>query len=718
MSTDYEKLTQEKLPYLKKCVDESREYFLENIDRYNEFMQFVFKTSLTEQDKNTLEATGKPTIEFNIVEAFISRLRGEFAKQQPSLTVRAADGIPVQMLTPDFIQLINVIEAHLRAIFFDATNDKLEYNVYSDLLAGGWSVLQVYTDYVNEKSFEQNIYVDRVFDPTLTGFDPLARESHKGDGRYAFMLYPFTKQQFEEEFGKDASENFTFSRDNSGFAWSFKNEKEDIVLICEFYEKVKKKVKLIKLSNGYAVTEKEYEDFLVDWEQSGKSEQPPIPVGKPRWTHIESIIRYRFCEYSILDKVQTNYKYLPLVFVDGNSVTLNNGSMSQQMTRPYVYHAKGIQQLKNFAGQSLGNELENMVQHKWIAANESIPVEYQEAYQNVQKADVLIYNHFLDKRSPEITLPPPREVQRSPIPPEVSGTFKMSDEMTQMILGSYDSSLGINNNQLSGVAIANGAMQSNNASVPYIVGYIKGLNRVAQIVVDLIPKYYRTPRSLPILLPSGKRSYEIVNKKGSLFMNYEPHSLQVKVETGVNFAMQKEIALQTIVRLMQASPLFAQFINTYGLQILLDNIEIRGIDDLKTKAEQFQKQIEQQQQQQQQQQGEQAQMQAQMVQMQMAEQQRALQQPTAVQLKMMELSQRGGVDAANVQIKERDSETKFIETLAKVRNMDVDAELEHAKTDAEQARTSAELLMSMQRHAKEMSEIKGANNGQANSEGA
>jgi hypothetical protein len=377
-----------------------------------------------------------------------------------------------------------------------------------------------------------------------------------------------------------------------------------------------------------------------------------------------------------------------------------------------VYHAKGIQKLKNFAGQSLGNEIENLVQHKFIVPIEAIPLEYQEAYQNVQKADVLAYNYFLDKKNPEVTLPAPREVQRTPIPPEIANTFRMSDEMTQMILGSYDSSLGINNNQLSGVAIANGAMQSNNASVPYIVGYIKGLNRVAQIIVDLIPKYYRTPRSLPILLPSGKRSYEIVNKKGSLFMNYDPTSLQVKVDTGVNFAMQKEIALQTIVRLMQASPLFAQFINTHGLQILLDNIEIRGIDDLKVKAEQFQQQMDEQQKQQQQIQQQQMGVQAQMTQMQLAEQQRSLQQPTAVQLKMMELSQQGSVDAANVHIKERDSETKFIETLAKVRNMDVDAELEHAKIDAENTRSSIDAMIAVERHTSDMASInKDINNG-------
>src|SRR5690606_1889099 len=138
--------------------------------------------------------------------------------------------------------------------------------------------------------------------------------------------------------------------------------------------------------------------------------------------------------------------------------------------------------------------------------------------------------HFLDTNNPNVTLPPPREISRTPIPPEITNTFRMSDEMTQTILGSYDSAQGVNQAQLSGIAFARSAIQSNNASVPYIVGYIKGLNRVAQIIIDLIPKYYRTPRSLPILLPNGKREYMEINKKGSLYMNYDANNLQVKVE--------------------------------------------------------------------------------------------------------------------------------------------------------------------------------------------
>lgn len=694
------KIHTERLDDLKKKVEQSYLYFEDNIKRYHEFKKFVFKSSMTQDEVGALQEIGKPTIEFNILEAFISRLRGEFAKQQPSLTVRAADGVPLSMLTPDFNLTIEVVEAHLRAIFFDGANDKLEYNVYSDLLAGGFSVMRVFTEYVNEMSFEQNISVERVFDPTLTGFDPLARDSHKGDGRFCFELYPMTKEEFEDEFGKEAAKEMKFTRNLSGFGWSYENENEKIILVCDLYEKQKKQEKIVKLSNGHVVTEKEYKKFIEAWDASGNLEQPPLPVGKPRKTTIETIVRYRFCENKILDYKPTNYKHLPLVFVDGNSVQLTESQQSYQMTRPYVYHAKGIQRLKNFAGQSLANELENTIQHKWVVAVESIPTDYTEAYTNVQKADTLVYNHFLDN-NPEITLPPPREIQRTPIPPQISETFRMSDEMTQTILGSYDAQAGVQSAALSGVAFARGAIQSNNASVPYIVGYIKGLNRVAQIIVDLIPKYYRTPRSLPVLLPSGKREYVEINKKGSLYMNYDPNSLQVKVETGVNFAMQKEIALQTITSLMQSSPLFAQFINRYGLQMILDNIDIRGIEELKEKAVQFEQELEQERQQQMAAQQQQMQQQQQMSQMAMAEAQKELQTPTKGQIDLLKIQQESQNNAANVSIKEREAESKFIEVLSKIRSEHIENELKAAEIDAENTRSAVEATIALSKHMQE-----------------
>jgi hypothetical protein len=695
--TEVAKRYSDRLVELKKTVEEAQEYFSENVNRFNEFMRFVFKSSMNQQEIAALLTTGRPTIEFNILEAYISRQRGEFATHQPEVTVRAADGVTLSSLTPDFTKQIEVIEAHFRAILSDASDDMLSYNVYTDLMAGGFSVIKVMTEYVNEMSFEQNIIRSRVFDPTLCFFDPLARASHKGDGRYCGELSPMTRSAFTEQYGTEATSKMTFTRSLAGFNWSFSNELEDIILVCDFYEKKCKREKIIKLSNGHVVPEKSYKKFMEMWEQESHIEQPPIPVGEPRITIIETICRYRICESQVLEYVETDFKHLPLVFVDGNSVMINESGASGQMTRPYVFHAKGIQRLKNYAGQSLGNELENTIQHKFIVAIESIPEDYQTAYQNIQKADTLVYNHFLDSRSPDVQLPPPREVNRTPIPPEISQTFRMSDEMTQAILGSYDGAAGINRDNMSGIAFDKSAIQSNTAATPYLVGFIKGLNRVAEIILDLIPKYYRTPRSLPIMLPDGKRSHMEINKKGSLYMNYDPNTMEIKVEAGVNFSRQKEIALNTMISLMQASPNFSKFMGLHGTQILLDNLEIRGIEGLKEKVAEFEKQEQeqmqkaqqaemQQQQAQAQQMQQQAQIEQQRVQIEMAQAKRALETPSIEMLGLMSIQEKARLDAANMAIKEKDSETKFIETMAKIELQGMELDQKKHQQESENVR--------------------------------
>lgn len=688
------------LEKIKDSVEQSYTYFRPNYQRYHEFKRFVYKSTLTEDDISVLSTLGRPQVEFNMMEAYLSRLRGEFSRMEPGFVVRAQDGF--DLVDP---KLIDILEAHFRAILNDSDNDGFSYDVYTDLLVGGFSVVEVYTDYLNEMSMDQKICVNRVFDPTLCGFDPLARTSHKGDGNYCFQLFPREKEDVEREYGSDAVKGLKYARAFSGFNWSYRAARKDIVLLCDYYKKEFTKEKITKLSNGRVVTLKNYEKLEAMWNDAGFIEQPPIPIGRVRETTIEQIVRYRFSGAELIEKpVPTNYKMLPLIFFDGNSAVLrdNNDSTAEQMTRPYIYNVKDAQRLKNYAGQSLANELENTVQHKMIAAVESIPEDYLDAYIDIQKPSTYMYNAFYEG-DPNVTLPPPREVVRTPIPPQISETFNMTDNLIQGILGSYDAALGIQNNELSGVAIMQGAMHSNAAAMPYTVGFMKGLNRVCQMILDLIPKYYVTPRSLPIVHPDGKRSYQVINKQGNPYMDYDPMSLEVKVEAGVNFAVQKQISLETIIQLMQTSEAFASFINTKGLGILLDNIEIRGIEGLRQAASQFMQET--------------AQKQAQMEQMAMQQAQQQLDPKEVMalqaQAEMMKVQQKKEAVATQAQVdlikistddavKNKQADIDFLKVMAEIQGAEVDQALKQEKLDAENARTAVDMAVDVSKHHHEV----------------
>lgn len=624
----------DRLKNIKKNVERASVYFKPNNQRYHRFQKFVFETAISEDERDTLITMGKPVIEFNITNAPISRLCGEFSKQEPSIYVSADNGAPIDPET------LEVVEGHIRHILFDAKKHNTQYNVYRDQLSGGFSDFKVWTEYAGEKSFDQVIRFGRTFDPTLTGYDPMAREVDKSDAEFCFEVFPMPKEDFKRNYPDVDIDQCQFINTDSGFDWTYKTSNEDVVVVVDYYEKKKKKAKIVKTADDKVMTVDEYEQFLIDWQASGIIEQPPAIVGEPRWTELVYICRYRVMVNEVLEYKETSFKNLPLVFVDGDSVVIKTGEggSMQQFTKPYVYHAEGIQKLTNFSGQVIANDFENMVMHKFKVAEESLPDqgEFRDAYTQWQIPNTLVYKHLYND-DPNTQLPAPQEIARIPLPPEVVNTFNTSMQMLQNILGSYDASLGINDNQLSGVAIVEGATQSNAAAMPYIVNYMQALNQVATIILDLIPKYYKTPRTIPIIGKDGKpRDVKVNARDGSgVQFNYDENVLKVKVEAGVNFSIAKNKALQQLIALQQASPQFAEFIAEEGLETLLDNMEFRNVDVLKAKVEQWVQNKAQEKKQQ----PDPEQVKAQMMQQQMMMQQQAAQQQMQLDMGKLQLEQ-------------------------------------------------------------------------------
>lgn len=586
-----DKKIQDELQRLKKDVENSREYDADNYRRYNQSRVSIFKSSLTEDEISALGYLKKPVIECNIGEAYVSRLRGEFSKQEPSISVSSCDDEPIDP------KKIETVDGNLRHALFEANNNGFEYNTYSEQLTGGFSVWEIGTRYKTPMSFSQEIYFSQTYDPTLTGFDPLARLKTKSDGRYCYKLYPVTKSDFVKRYkGIDIS-SIGFNGSMAGFTWSYRSMREEIILVCEFYEKKYKDDVIVFLPNNRSMLLSKYEKMIEQWD---RIEQPPVKIAE-RETTFTTIDRYTFIENQILDYVETNDSDLPLIWVDGNSQVIKeaSGSQTKLLVRPYTYHLEGCQKLLNFALQSLGAELQNMVAHKWKVAKESIPKQYLKAYTNNQVPNVVIYNHLKDN-DPNIVLPPPMEVTRTPIPPEISNTIPLMQQMSQNILGSFDASLGINNNQLSGTAIVEGATQSNSAAMPYIVGFIQAMNQLAQIYVNKLPEVLKNNSKIPVLKRDGKKDVVNINSDNGILLDYLPNSLNVKVEAGVNFTVQKSRAVEQMIGLSQAMPLFAQFLNDKCIPQLLDNLDFQGVDQMKVLYEGWQKENEIKQQQQQQ----------------------------------------------------------------------------------------------------------------------
>jgi len=689
------------LQEIKECVEHSYSYFAKNYARFYKAKNFVFNSSITNEEKNNLKNIKTPILEFNALESQISRLRGEFENHAPSVTVQVAEGSPVNAAS---VELIEFLQGHCKHIISDVATDNLQFQIYSDVLAGGFSVLKIYTDYIHDRSFDQKIFLDKPFDPTMTGFDPLARESHKGDGRYAFEISAYTERDFMEEFGEESLEGIGFKGSSGGsagsFVWSYQSQGSfpKIIMVIDFYYKARVAKNLFRLADGSILLEEEYNKKLREYEAEFRIEVFPAVVDKRR-TYVETIKLARLCENKELGKQKnTNYGYLPLIFVDGNSVMLreNESGPAYQKTREYAYHSTSMQRLKNYAGQAVAKQLQNITMHKMKIAKGSIPKGYEELYRNIQYPGNYVYHQY-DENNPEISYNPPQEVMHPPTPPIVETTFTQADKMMQAILGNYDAVLGTNEKNISGKALQSGAIQSSAAANPYYINYIMGFNRALTVIVDLIPKYYKTPRTVPIVDKNGTRTAVAINDPDEprSAMNYDPRNLDVRVEAGSNTAVEKQITLQLIAQMMSASEAFAAFINRKGLPTIINNMNIKGADQLKLLAEEF---IQEQAQAEEEAKSQPDPVQTEAEALIMMEQMKS-------QMKELQIKADMAMKSAELAVQKQKTDIDLIKALAQINSDATKNAIQQQKADAEESRNAVELLRDTVEEVKTMESI-------------
>lgn len=595
------KIYADKLEDIKENIEEAFEYFGRNYERYQEFMRFVFVSTLTDEDAAKLQLVGKPPITCNILEGFVMQQISEANDNEPNPIVRNAEGVSPMQETQDYTK--KILQQHLKAVINSPNNDQLADKFKKDMYGGGFTAAKIWIDYANEASMQKVIRYDRVFNPCFTFFDPMARASHKGDGEFVGECVPMTEHQFKMEFPDvDMSEiRFAPSSNLKSFTWAYKNEKRKIILVAYYYTKKVKKQKILELSDGQVMTPVDYEAFLLRWSLQGRLEQAPAVVAS-RTTSMTKICRYTLCQTKMLAYEETEFSIFPIIFGDGNSVEIQEswGGSYQQFTKPYCLHAKGIQKLADFTLQTMGAEIENMVMTKFMAAIEAMPddSDYLDAYRNPQSPSVMLYKSHMDG-NPNAPLPAPTPIPRTQTPSVVLDTFHSTDAKTQMALGSFQMQEGLQSD-LSGKAMLQSQVMARKNAVAYEMGYLRMYERVCECIIDLIPKLYKTPRSIPVITDEGEHEYRVTDGVDAPFMDYDPKTLAITVTAGPSVAAQRQLALQQLTELCKILPSFAQFLDQKGGTILLDNVDIDGVENLKAMYKDWMQQQQSGQQQQQQ----------------------------------------------------------------------------------------------------------------------
>lgn len=545
---------------IKSKIQDFETYFSDNKKRHSQFVNYVYKSTISNELRGMMQSLGMPVVEANILYPYVAKTAGEFLKNEPSVIIKQSDSQDIDS------EKLLMLGNYIRHKFDEANKNYTGYENFKLALAGGYSVFEVCTKYRSKYSFQREPFIEKI-DPIMSGFDPMAKNKTKSDGRYCYKICYMTKDDFKLNY-KDIDIPSVGIRDFMGLS-PVPSIQEKYVVYCEFYEKKQKRKKIYLLSDGNSVTKKEYEQLQKFYADTAI--MSPLPeILDEKYEYFDEIYKYCLTNNKIFKAEKTNYEYLPLVFCDGDSIVSSDGNDTQkQFTRPFVMTAKGAQDFKNISMMYWADNVTNRSRSKILISEDNIPSDqgYKETITNPHKKGSIVVKDI--SKITHYTEPDTNS--------DVIRAFENLDATIQSTIGGFGSNVGNSDLNLSGRAVVELNTMGNASSVPYFESMMASYNQIAIIIASLATKLYTNETQITVLNDDMQKENKVI-PAGYFKIKHE--DLDICVSSSLNFDVQKRLATEEIKGLMQSSPAFADFMNSAGLSVLIKNMSIYAKDEL------------------------------------------------------------------------------------------------------------------------------------------
>lgn len=522
-------------------------YFNENITRGKDDMNFVLRDQWTAVERSEFTRLFKPAMTFNKLYDATKKIAGEQRKNKPDLIVRSLTGKATQ-------EQINLRADLVRTISYQSQNDLVYQTAFKQALMMGFGAFEICLDYESPLSFDQVIRFDLIPDATRTSFDPTAMKPHKGDGNFCARQYIYTKDEFYATYPNIQNPvSYSDPRSLLDFQW----ETRDTIVVCKYTQKEWFPIKIYKLSNGMTVTDDEWEDMKKQHQMVKNLAKEAIVVGgmimneipkivAERHTQDYTIRQYKMTQNQIIEYCDWPSKYLPLIFVDGDSQYIQG----MQHTRSFIREARDAQKFINYVGSEVAAEIKNRRREQWIGTPDNI-LGNEQMWRNPELQNGILIAKADPKSGQMPQKLPPWELSQS-----LLLQFQRGNQDIKEILG-FSESEALQGRDISGKARRERKMEGSMSAYVFFDNLNQAIEQGGRVVLDLLPVIAGDDERHMMLSKKDGRSESIVlNKKvGEDVENtLEGGDYDIEIDTGPSFAVQKDIALEFFQQTIAANP--------------------------------------------------------------------------------------------------------------------------------------------------------------------
>lgn len=546
------------LTEMRKRYQRASEHVASLYDKAREDIKFVAVPG-NQWDSALKQRRGdRPTYEFPKLQGHVRQVINEMRQARPQGKVRGTEESDRALA-----ELMQGICRNIESV----SNAEQAYDIaYEAAVQGGFGAWRICTDYARDDDFELDIFIRPIRNPFAVKFDPAAVEIDRRDAQFAFVEELIGEDEFKRRYPKADLRDFETERDAKDWRQAGR------VRIAEYWWKQPLKRELLALDDGRVVFRDELGLDDAQMAEAG------LRVIKRREVESHKVMmRLTNGADWLTEPYEFPSKFIPIVPCWGVIQNIDGEDHFMGLVRP----AKDQQRLHNvhrtatIEAVAKAPKAPFVLKLGWIKGLEHF---WKRA--NAEDYPYLPVNDTADGL--------PQRAQQAEVPAALIQLAAMDNDDIKAATGIYDASLGARSNETSGKAIFERKQQGAMATFHFVDNLAYAIRYTYEILVDMIPRVYDTPRVVRVLGADGgekwKQLYQEVTDPATgqtvVVNDLRKGKYDVVVTVGPSYATQRMEAVEQFTQLAgQIGPAFPAIAPLMAYMVV-KNLDLPGAEEL------------------------------------------------------------------------------------------------------------------------------------------
>lgn len=507
-----------------------------NIDEATMDLRFLANDQWPDAAKKERETQGRPMLTHNVLPQYVAQVVNPIRQADIAIKTSPVDG----ETDPELSKVYNGL---LRQIQYQSSAKAVYAHALVAQASCGIGAFRIVHDYRDEKSFDQEIYLEVIRNGLCVFWDPSAREATRADAMWMGIAEAWPLQAFKRRWPDAVAEDVELLKSYGDSSFWFSTE---TVRVAEYFRKVPKKTTLAKTADGQ----------VIDITDMGEAEAGKLNIQATRTVQGYKVEHYFVSGAEKLEgPTEVPGCHIPIILCLGGEVALEKGTYRYGVCR----FVRDAQQGLNLTETAIAEAVGGSPKAPWLVPDKAI-AKHKSEWDTHNRANrpYLRYTPVVEGGAllkPERTEP----IQVQPALIQQSMGYR---DAIKSGTGIFDASQGNRSNETSGVAIDARKVQGEVANYHFLDNFQASLEHAGRVIIDWIPRIYDNERVMRILGEDGQTEETVpinmvqYGQDGQAVMvnDLSAASFDIRVKIGPSFATRRQEAQAFTTELMKVLP--------------------------------------------------------------------------------------------------------------------------------------------------------------------